>query len=84
MFLDSTREGRMLVSYLYYARRQIKKAITLLCQKDDLSAEDVQAIKELIEVIDRLQPQSISHLLSHRKEIHMQLKEKHALHEGND
>lgn len=77
MFFETTREGQMLNSYLYYSRRQIKKAISILCQKDDLSEEDTQAIRKLIEVTDRLRPQSINRMLNLRRETQMQSEERH-------
>lgn len=77
MFFTTTREGQMLDSYLYYSRRQIKKAISILCQKDDLSEEDTQAIRELIEVTDRLRPQNINCTLDLRRETQMPSEEMH-------
>ena len=39
-------------SYLFFSRKKIKDAIMTLCEKDDLSKEDTQAIKELAEAIE--------------------------------
>lgn len=48
-------------SYLFFSRKKIKDAIMTLCEKDDLSKEDTQVIKELTEAIDCLRPERIKH-----------------------
>lgn len=48
-------------SYLFFSRKKIKDAIMTLCEKDDLSKEDTQAIKELAEAIECLHSEHIKH-----------------------
>ena len=54
-------------SYLFFSRKKIKDAIMTLYEKDDLSKEDTQAIKELAEAIECLHSEHIKRFVVSKK-----------------
>ncbi|WP_024348001.1 hypothetical protein [Lacrimispora indolis] len=52
-------EVKVTHGYLLGVQREVKSAITVICEKKSLSGEDTQAIRTLTQVIDRLSPNAI-------------------------